>query len=75
MSEVIEPTNFSEPIDGADLIDYNEVTLDEELKEDDEKGIGKGGWYIVFAVVIIAIFLWILLGFWGYLQEMSYGHG
>jgi hypothetical protein len=74
VSEVTESLDPTEPVVEPGLIDDEEAALDEELKEE-EKGIGKGGWYIIFASAIIVFFLWMLLGLWGYLQEMSYGHG
>ena len=46
-------------------------------RTEDEEGleIGKTALYLIIAAVFIGFFVWLLIGLWGYLQEMTYGHG
>ncbi|HEY3419686.1 MAG TPA: hypothetical protein VGK23_03960 [Methanomassiliicoccales archaeon] len=57
------------------MIEDEETFSGEELDEEEARDHGRGILYLVFAAVITGFFLWLLLGLWGFLQEMSYGHG
>ena len=71
MSEVLDSTEFSEPFNDVDS-SQDELLLEDE---DNKESVGKNIWFFVLAAVLIGFFIWLLLGLWGYLQEMSYGHG
>ena len=71
MSEVLDSIEFNEPFNDADS-SQDELVLEDE---DKEGSLEKNIWFFVLAAVLIGFFIWLLLGLWGYLQEMSYGHG
>jgi hypothetical protein len=55
-----------------------ELQLEKEQAEEDEedaKGVGKTIWYVIISAVLLGFFFWLLIGLWGFLQEMTYGHG
>jgi hypothetical protein len=75
MSEHVGSPGSNEPIGEIGPIDDVDMLLDEEMDENSKKDAGKNILYIAFAAICIGFFIWILLGLWGYMQEMSYGHG
>lgn len=75
MSNVLDSSDPNEPINGPDPIGEEGITLEDEMEEEDKKDAGKSIWFVAFAAILIAFFIWLFLGLWGYLQEMSYGHG
>ncbi|MGD0817036.1 MAG: hypothetical protein ABR986_01390 [Methanomassiliicoccales archaeon] len=74
LSDVLDSTDSSEPINEPDLIGDEEI-LSEDKMEEDNKDTVKTIWFVAFAAILIGFFIWLFLGLWGYLQEMSYGHG
>ena len=74
MSDVVDPSGSLPPTDDPELLEEVSELSEEELDEDGRE-IGKGILYIGLAAVFIGFFVWLLIGLWGYLQEMSYGHG
>jgi hypothetical protein len=75
LSEVFDALNSSELVSVPDHIDGDEMPIEGELKEEDNGESGKSISFFVFSAILVAFFIWLLIGLWGFLQEMSYGHG
>lgn len=75
MPEFVGSPGPAGPVDEADPVDDVDMLLDEEMDEESKKDAGKSILYIVAAAICIGFLVWILLGLWGYMQDMSYGHG
>ncbi|MFA5313747.1 MAG: hypothetical protein WC375_10620 [Methanomassiliicoccales archaeon] len=56
-------------------MDDVDMLLSDDVGETNKKEIARSLSYLVFAAIVTGFFIWLLLGVWGYLQEMSYGHG
>lgn len=75
MSEYAESSNSRESIDEPYPEEEEEISLGEETEGEDKNDIGKSIAFFIAAGIIFTLFVWLLIGAWGYLQEMSYGHG